>query len=135
MKYGGLEMHKTNQYQSCFLKFLFLFLILLVVFIPSWVGNSTFSSFLTINSENSANESLKDVIDSSIVNLTILHINDLHGWLNPHDGFGGVATYMGYFRQEGYNPSEENSSIMLVSGGDLNCLRMRISVYLGKGWE
>jgi 2',3'-cyclic-nucleotide 2'-phosphodiesterase/3'-nucleotidase len=52
------------------------------------------------------------------VNLTILHINDLHGWLNPHDGYGGVATYMGYFQEEGFDPTVENSSFLLVSGGD-----------------
>ena len=43
------------------------------------------------------------------VDLTILHINDLHGWLNPHDGYGGVATYMGYFYEEGFDPTVENS--------------------------
>ena len=59
-------------------------------------------------------------IDNDIIDLTILHINDLHGWLNPHDGIGGVATYMGYFRDEGFDPDVENSSFLLVSGGDQN---------------
>ena len=54
------------------------------------------------------------------VQLTLLHINDLHGWLNPHDGFGGVATYMEYFRKEGFDPSEKDSSFLLFSGGDHN---------------
>ena len=58
------------------------------------------------------------VEDSSLVNLTILHINDLHGWLEPHDGFGGVATYMGYFKQEGY--TYDNDTFILLSGGDQN---------------
>ncbi len=57
---------------------------------------------------------------SDSVNLTILHINDLHGWLNPRDGIGGVASYMGYFQQEGFDPNEENSSFLLLSGGDQN---------------
>ncbi|MHA1977676.1 MAG: bifunctional metallophosphatase/5'-nucleotidase [Candidatus Hodarchaeales archaeon] len=57
---------------------------------------------------------------SDTVNLTLLHINDLHGWLNPHDGYGGVASYMGYFNGEGFDPSIENSSFLLLSGGDQN---------------
>lgn len=23
--------------------------------------------------------------------LTIFHVNDIHGWVEPHDGFGGMA--------------------------------------------
>ena len=57
---------------------------------------------------------------SDTVNLTLLHINDLHGWLNPRDGIGGVASYMSYFRQEGFDPAVENSSYLLLSGGDQN---------------
>ncbi len=53
------------------------------------------------------------------VNLTILHVNDWHGWLEPHDGRGGAATYSAYFQQEGYTTSE-NSSFLLLSGGDQN---------------
>ncbi|MHA1995287.1 MAG: bifunctional metallophosphatase/5'-nucleotidase [Candidatus Hodarchaeales archaeon] len=52
--------------------------------------------------------------------LTLLHINDLHGWLQPHEGWGGVATYMGYFRGEGYDPEQFDSSFLLLSGGDQN---------------
>ncbi len=57
---------------------------------------------------------------SDTVNLTLLHINDLHGWLNPRDGIGGVASYMGYFQGEGFDPNEENTSFILLSGGDQN---------------
>ncbi|MHA1827094.1 MAG: bifunctional metallophosphatase/5'-nucleotidase [Candidatus Heimdallarchaeaceae archaeon] len=57
-------------------------------------------------------------LNSETVNLTILHINDWHGWLEPHDGRGGAATYMGYFIQEGYNSSDD--SFLLLSGGDEN---------------
>ncbi|MCE7743444.1 MAG: bifunctional metallophosphatase/5'-nucleotidase [Candidatus Heimdallarchaeota archaeon] len=57
-------------------------------------------------------------LNADTVNLTILHINDWHGWLEPHDGFGGAATYMGYFKQEGY--SSDNDSFLLLSGGDQN---------------
>ncbi|MHA1591403.1 MAG: bifunctional metallophosphatase/5'-nucleotidase [Candidatus Heimdallarchaeaceae archaeon] len=56
--------------------------------------------------------------DSSLVNLTILHINDMHGWIEPHDGYGGAATYMGYFNQEGY--TYDNDTFLLLSGGDQN---------------
>ncbi len=52
------------------------------------------------------------------VYLTILHINDWHGWLEPHDGRGGAATYMGYFKQEGFNASDD--SFLLLNGGDEN---------------
>ncbi len=52
------------------------------------------------------------------MNLTVLHINDLHGWIEPHDGFGGAATYMGYFNQEGY--TYDNDTFLLLSGGDQN---------------
>ncbi len=57
-------------------------------------------------------------LNADTINLTILHINDWHGWLEPHDGRGGAATYMGYFKQEGY--SSDNDSFILLSGGDQN---------------
>ncbi len=56
----------------------------------------------------------------TIQKLTILHINDLEGWLNPHDSFGGMATLMSYFKQEGYDPNIANNSFILTTGGDQN---------------
>ncbi|MFW9793396.1 MAG: bifunctional metallophosphatase/5'-nucleotidase, partial [Candidatus Thorarchaeota archaeon] len=53
-----------------------------------------------------------------IVNLTLLYLNDFHGWIEPHDGYGGAATYMGYFREEGYH--HDNDSFLILSGGDHN---------------
>ncbi|MCG3258099.1 MAG: hypothetical protein KAU62_18470, partial [Candidatus Heimdallarchaeota archaeon] len=47
-------------------------------------------------------------LNADTVNLTILHINDWHGWLEPHDGRGGAATYMSYFKQEGFNASDDS---------------------------
>ncbi len=66
------------------------------------------------------NSDIKRIIADDVVNFTILHINDLHGWLNPHDGYGGVATYMTNFRNEGFTPDNKNSSYLLLSGGDQN---------------
>ncbi len=60
----------------------------------------------------------KPKINADTVNLTLLYINDWHGWLEPHDGRGGAATYMGYFQQEGYNPSDD--SYLILNGGDEN---------------
>jgi 2',3'-cyclic-nucleotide 2'-phosphodiesterase (5'-nucleotidase family) len=61
----------------------------------------------------------KSGFDSSqYTNLTVLHINDLHGWLQPHDGYGGCATLSGYFKSEGY--SLDNDSFLILSGGDHN---------------
>lgn len=57
-------------------------------------------------------------LNADTVNLTILHINDWHGWLEPHDSRGGAATYMSYFKQEGY--SYDDDSILLLNGGDEN---------------
>ena len=56
--------------------------------------------------------------DSNIVNLTIFLVSDLHGWIQPHDGYGGVATLMGHFIQDGY--SSDNDSFLIFSGGDHN---------------
>ena len=76
---------------------------------------------LLIYSPNNSIESVSAGTNATdVVDLTILHINDLHGWLNPRVGIGGVATYMGYFRDEGFDPMVENSSYLLVSGGDQN---------------
>ena len=71
-------------------------------------------------SNNNFETTSAETTEIDIVDLTLLHINDLHGWLNTRDEIGGVATYMGYFRNEGFDPSVPNSSFILVSGGDQN---------------
>ena len=58
------------------------------------------------------------ITTADTVNLTVLYINDWHGWLEPHDGRGGAATYMGYFKQEGYTASDD--SFLILNGGDEN---------------
>ncbi|MHA1227623.1 MAG: bifunctional metallophosphatase/5'-nucleotidase [Candidatus Hodarchaeales archaeon] len=63
--------------------------------------------------------SLNDVQQDTI-NLTILHINDFHGWLDPHDGYGGAASFAGYFKEEGFRPGWDNDTFILLSGGDQN---------------
>ncbi len=52
------------------------------------------------------------------INLTILYNADFHGWMEPHDGYGGAATMMGYFKSEGY--TYDNDSFLILGGGDHN---------------
>ncbi|MFX1369656.1 MAG: bifunctional metallophosphatase/5'-nucleotidase, partial [Promethearchaeota archaeon] len=69
--------------------------------------------------QGSGNRNYEHEISSpDIVNLTLLYLNDFHGWMEPHDGYGGAATYMGYFREEGYH--HDNDSYLILSGGDHN---------------
>ena len=75
--------------------------------------------FIPLNLQPKALLNEDPLLSSDSVNLTILHINDWHGWLEPHDGRGGAATYSAYFQQEGYT-SSDNSSFLLLSGGDQN---------------
>lgn len=93
------------------------------LFLSSSVIYSISPNFANTTPSQSIN-AFHRVTASDTVNLTIFHINDLHGWLNPHEYggtvYGGVATYMGYFKQDGYDPTEENSSFLLLSGGDQN---------------
>ncbi|MCG3219062.1 MAG: metallophosphatase, partial [Candidatus Heimdallarchaeota archaeon] len=78
------------------------------------------SSLLNYNQSFAIVEEEKQLSSTDeITTLTILHINDLHGWLNPRDGYGGMATLMGYFEgREGY--TKEDDSYLLLSGGDQN---------------
>ena len=101
------------------------FFIISTLLVLSMVVNSPLkqseSAFTTTTTHVKANilSDFSDVkLNADTVNLTILHINDWHGWLEPHDGRGGAATYMGYFIQEGY--SSDNDSFILLSGGDQN---------------
>ena len=48
--------------------------------------------------------------------LTIFHVNDIHGWVEPHDGFGGMAHLLTQMETWGYN--KDDSATMLFSGGD-----------------
>lgn len=85
----------------------------------SFTENSLSLNIDELNIETVVSSISQPIIeDSSLVNLTVLHINDLHGWIEPHDGFGGAATYMGYFNQEGY--TYDNDTFLLLSGGDQN---------------
>ncbi|MHA1972529.1 MAG: bifunctional metallophosphatase/5'-nucleotidase [Candidatus Hodarchaeales archaeon] len=59
-------------------------------------------------------------VQQDAINLTIFHINDFHGWLDPHDGYGGAATLAGYFKKEGFQPEWDNDTYLLLSGGDQN---------------
>ena len=93
--------------------FILLFSSLFVIIGLSCTGNN----LVLTNNEKYVNLDYK-ILAEGDVNLTILHINDLHGWLNPRDGYGGVATYMGYFLEEGFDPDVVNSSYLLLSGGD-----------------
>lgn len=76
--------------------------------------NQSFAESFTFGSDFISNP----VTNADSVNLTILYINDWHGWLEPHDGRGGAATYMGYFKQEGYDSL--NDSYLILNGGDEN---------------
>jgi len=60
---------------------------------------------------------------SAPVQITLLHTNDEHGWMEPYVAFGspttegGVASLMGRFRDiEGYDP--ETDGFLLLSSGD-----------------
>ncbi|MHA2365632.1 MAG: hypothetical protein ACXAC7_16870, partial [Candidatus Hodarchaeales archaeon] len=79
---------------------------------------------LTLTTPNSPINTTESVIyaitqQDDSQNITIFYINDFHGWLNPHDGYGGAATLYGYFEQEGYENTTEDSFLFL-SGGDHN---------------
>ena len=104
-----------------FTKFKVIFVIVILFTTPSFSLAENKLSLETneLNIKTYVNSLSQPIVeDSSLVNLTILHINDLHGWLEPHEGFGGVATYMGYFKQEGY--TYDNDTFILLSGGDQN---------------
>ena len=103
------------------LKFKVIFIIVILFSTPSFSNteNSLSLNVDELNIETIISSISQPIIeDSSLVNLTVLHINDLHGWIEPHDGFGGAATYMGYFNQEGY--TYDNDTFLLLSGGDQN---------------
>ncbi|MCK5305267.1 MAG: metallophosphatase, partial [Candidatus Heimdallarchaeota archaeon] len=102
-------------------KFQVIFVIVILFSTPSFSFTENSISLDTddLNFEIVALSPSQPIIeDSSLVNLTILHINDIHGWIEPHDGYGGAATYMGYFNQEGY--TYDNDTFLLLSGGDQN---------------
>ncbi len=108
----------TKVFSSKWITTIPLLLICLNVSLLLYTSNLPIRS-LALSTQGSSSENVSSEISDSI-NLTLLHINDLHGWLNPRDGIGGVASYMGYFRQEGFDPNTENSSYLLFSGGDQN---------------
>jgi 2',3'-cyclic-nucleotide 2'-phosphodiesterase (5'-nucleotidase family) len=56
-------------------------------------------------------------VENDIIDLTLFHVNDLHGWLNPRDGIGGMATMYSHLVDHGYS---NDSSTILTSGGDQN---------------
>ncbi len=56
--------------------------------------------------------------DVDTINLTIFFNADMHGWIEPHDGYGGSASMMGYFQNEGY--TYDNDSFLILGGGDHN---------------
>ncbi|MCE7734718.1 MAG: bifunctional metallophosphatase/5'-nucleotidase [Candidatus Heimdallarchaeota archaeon] len=89
--------------------------LLMIIFILSTAGVSSTSGNVEFQTYW---PSRNYQTNQNLVNLTMFHINDLHGWLNPHDGFGGMATMMGYFYEEGYDPTDD--SFLLLSGGDQN---------------
>lgn len=98
------------------------FILLLIIVLKSDLASS-----LTVDSENTTTNkicmpnqgiTLDPTITADTVNLTVLYINDWHGWLEPHDGRGGAATYMGYFKQEGFTSTDD--SFLLLNGGDEN---------------
>ena len=100
------------------------FAILLLLLFAS---NISFSSNSTQSSEKTTiiafylpqNEfSIPSLNGVNDVNLTILFNADFHGWMEPHDGYGGAATMMGYFKSEGY--TYDNDSFLILGGGDHN---------------
>ncbi|NHJ02476.1 MAG: bifunctional metallophosphatase/5'-nucleotidase [Candidatus Heimdallarchaeota archaeon] len=96
--------------------------IIIIISISFFFSDSSkiFGTSVTIIEGNTLVNPLHPLNSDNLINLTILHINDLHGWLNPHEGYGGVATYMTYFKNEGFNPNDRDSSFLLLSGGDQN---------------
>ncbi len=85
---------------------------------PLKQSESAFTSPITHVKTNVPSDFSNVKLNADTVNLTILYINDWHGWLEPHDGRGGAATYMSYFKQEGFNASDD--SFLLLNGGDEN---------------
>jgi len=90
----------------------------MVVNSPLKQSESAYASIITHVKANVPTDFSDVKLNADTVNLTILHINDWHGWLEPHDGRGGAATYMSYFKQEGFNASDD--SFLLLNGGDEN---------------
>jgi len=100
---------------------------LFVLLISSLISCTLFSAgFEVISTENtSIDNQVPLLLNSSpsfdsvdTVNLTILFNADMHGWIEPHDGYGGAASMMGYFQNEGY--SYDNDSFLILGGGDHN---------------
>ena len=97
---------------------LILFIILIMVFSLHQNISSSRSNLVDISYHSDISFNSIKIQNSAIVNLTFFYIADLHGWIQPHDGYGGVATLMGYFKQDGYE--SENDTFLIFSGGDHN---------------
>jgi 2',3'-cyclic-nucleotide 2'-phosphodiesterase (5'-nucleotidase family) len=68
------------------------------------------------------NEGSNSIESSNTVGVSIFLISDWHGWIQPHEDngveYGGAATLMGHFIEEGYD--YDNDSFLILSAGDHN---------------
>lgn len=71
----------------------------------------------TIFQITTIDESNNPIIEENIIDLTLFHVNDLHGWLNTRDDIGGMATMYSHLINNGYS---SNSNIILTSVSDQN---------------